>query len=718
MFFQTGERHGDSLLQLRIVPLAPERGVEIHLDVRRNAFVLDVELSRFRIEEAPARRRNSAPIDQCRVAAYANQATPGACADQRADAELLEHPGQRVTAGARILIDQHDLRAEDHIWDVIVLAFAGHGSHQQRTVQPIHDVVRDPAAAIEAFVDDRSSFCILRKVVSVEVGEPAHCCVRQIDVGQLSFAEFIHFTAIAVHPVAQPQIAFAADRHHGHRARIFSARVRPHLQLNSFAGPFDEETIDFVAAMQFTPVDSQQVIPLVDVHARLCKRRAQVWIPVLAEVHLGEAVATMIDGVVRAQQADADGFHFRPVATRDVNVLRGDFAQHVGEDVVQVRAAHYVIYERLIGRHQRFQIGAVKIRIVEPVAFDAANFAEHLLPLGARIHVDLHGIHLQGAVGLARFTRLPQRVNGLNRPGAMRWFTAASRHGTSRWELLVKCLLTIGGNDEAADIVQHLIGFARAHVEFVHDVSARVAVIHSWALQQVQHMGFSCNQSIVIPRGDRQRQDALIDVLKIDLHFRRFFGLFSLFGFFRVLLAFLFVGALISSLGHFLRGRFRARLGFLSRFTIIGIRRCFGSIRTGGFISRRRDLLLVALRSQRRFQVLAQHNHVSAGRDGNFVPPHARDECRSVIRAGYEIEVLPVLIKSGGAGVAQPIRQLVCSSILQAIHEHGTQRAIELARVRNPAAVRRPRGIESRPVIRIGVHEDRFFRLDVQIPEV
>jgi len=118
-----------------------------------------------------------------------------------------------------------------------------------------------------------------------------------------------------------PQIASLPDRHHAHRARIFSARVRPHLQLNSFAGPFDEEAIDFVAAVQFTPVDSQQVIPLVDIHARLRKRARRPGSS-SREVHLGEAVAITIDGVVRAQQADAHGFHFRPVAARDVNVLR------------------------------------------------------------------------------------------------------------------------------------------------------------------------------------------------------------------------------------------------------------------------------------------------------------------------------------------------------------------------------------------------------------
>ena len=56
-------------------------------------------------------RGHRAAVHQHREAEDADQAAPGPLADQRAELELAEHPGQQVAAGAGRLVDEHHLRA-------------------------------------------------------------------------------------------------------------------------------------------------------------------------------------------------------------------------------------------------------------------------------------------------------------------------------------------------------------------------------------------------------------------------------------------------------------------------------------------------------------------------------------------------------------------------------------------------------------------------------
>src|SRR5271157_1163314 len=64
MVLQILQRDGDGPFELRIVALTPGGGVELDLDVRRDAAIFHVKLAGIRIEEAPARRRDSAAINQ------------------------------------------------------------------------------------------------------------------------------------------------------------------------------------------------------------------------------------------------------------------------------------------------------------------------------------------------------------------------------------------------------------------------------------------------------------------------------------------------------------------------------------------------------------------------------------------------------------------------------------------------------------------------------
>ena len=218
-------------------------------------------------------------------------------------------------------------------------------------------------------------------------------------------------------------------------------------------------------------------------------------------------------------------------------------------------------------------------------------------------------------------------------------------------------------------------------------------------------MGFPSEQLVVVARGNWQRQNTLADILEVNLHLRNLFGF----------LVFLVRGCLLAAMVGLLHSGFAARFALAFRFAFIRVREGL----CGGFVGC--DFFFVALRRQRRLSILLQDHHVRAARDRNLVCTHAAGDCRSVVGAGKEVEILPVPVEGAGSSVAQAVRNLMRGLIFPAVDKHGTQRAIELTRVGDPAAVRRPHWIEPRPgplIVGIGVDMDRFAGLDVQIPEI
>jgi hypothetical protein len=57
MTLQLLQRDFDTLLELRVMALAPQRRIEIHFDIRAHAFVLHIEFPGFRIVQAPSAAR-------------------------------------------------------------------------------------------------------------------------------------------------------------------------------------------------------------------------------------------------------------------------------------------------------------------------------------------------------------------------------------------------------------------------------------------------------------------------------------------------------------------------------------------------------------------------------------------------------------------------------------------------------------------------------------
>src|SRR5262249_20776913 len=115
-----------ALLELWVVAPPPGGGIELDLDVRGDALVLDVELAAVRFAAPPARRCARPAVEGLGNAAVPNEPAPGARPDKRPDLLASEHPGQRVAARARHFVDEHHLGAKYGLRDDVVAALARH----------------------------------------------------------------------------------------------------------------------------------------------------------------------------------------------------------------------------------------------------------------------------------------------------------------------------------------------------------------------------------------------------------------------------------------------------------------------------------------------------------------------------------------------------------------------------------------------------------------
>ena len=84
VFADLVQRNLDCFFKLRVTALPPEFRIEIDLDIRRNALILDVEFT-LSIAERNTRSRDRTAIDQRRITVDADKAAPRAFADQLSD---------------------------------------------------------------------------------------------------------------------------------------------------------------------------------------------------------------------------------------------------------------------------------------------------------------------------------------------------------------------------------------------------------------------------------------------------------------------------------------------------------------------------------------------------------------------------------------------------------------------------------------------------------
>jgi len=166
----------------------------------------------------------------------------------------------------------------------------------------------------------------------------------------------------------------------------------------------------------------------------------------------------------------------------------------------------WLAYARRLGSNK---IESVVSGVVEEVTLDAPSLLVHLFPFGARIHPDLNARGFQGAAG---------------RTGRGGWAGRSRRcnHGSRRGDkplvvLAVEHLLAVVRKLKIADAGQCHVGLLGFKIVAMHGQSRRSTCAKARSFESVELACLCDLQGDISSRRQGQRQDALSDVLEIDL---------------------------------------------------------------------------------------------------------------------------------------------------------------------------------------------------------
>ena len=174
-------------------------------------------------------------------------------------------------------------------------------------------------------------------------------------------------------------------------------------QLGHHAGLVAQQGVDVVHALGTHTVNGGDDITLLDVHAGLQQRRAQLVAVGSAAQDLGNLVAACHLLQLSTQHADVVLVGLDVVATVNVGMTHSQLANHAADDVGEVQAVLDVGQQGGILVVHRLPVHAVHVLEVEAVAIVAPGLVENLVPLLVVVDRGNHVVEVHGLaqVGLA-----------------------------------------------------------------------------------------------------------------------------------------------------------------------------------------------------------------------------------------------------------------------------------------------------------------------------
>src|ERR1700733_15163106 len=293
------------------------------------------------------------------------------------------------------------------------------------------------------------------------------------------------------------------------------------------------------------------------------------------------------------------------------------------------------------------------------------GLAVHLLPLRSGIE---HGGH--GAI-LDRLARGRVRRT---------WFQIGGGRDEPAIVARIEELLAVERHFIGRQIAEHLFGQALVHRESPQRNDRRPVFLgwtaHRKTFGEKQHAGLADGQIDIVARGNRQQKNPIADSGQID------HGRLGLFGALLLALVLVVLGSRLTLvlvvLALVLLGIVFLGVIFLGVF-FLGVVVLF-------------LVLIVALRGDRRGAVARQHHDINAAIGGAVERGQVDSGNRwTVIRRGREVQGLATGIENRIRRIAHAVRDLRGGMSGDRIEKYGVHLAFEIAGIRNPLRVGRPR---------------------------
>ena len=242
-------------------PLNSFAGIVIDHDVGIDAVALDDPVLAVLRIGRELRPEELAAISQRKRIANADDAAPGAFADQFAKAHRLEAIRENVAVGGGELVTERDHRADEGLRRIrLRRAVARDLDHDERAPEPLDDERRNKAAAISAHIDDESFLFDLREVLLGEFVQARLAHVGDVDIADFAVGFLADFIDVLLHPGFVIERRFVGGRHNGDVARAVVRRFGINAQDDLLVGGADKRVIKIRQSGNRRAVDRENVI--------------------------------------------------------------------------------------------------------------------------------------------------------------------------------------------------------------------------------------------------------------------------------------------------------------------------------------------------------------------------------------------------------------------------------------------------------------------------
>src|SRR5216684_797286 len=182
----------------------------------------------------------------------ANQAAPGARADDGADFLTMEEPRESVAAGTGELVDDHYFWPVDrHGRPGDIFSFARGKGGEQFALEFFGVKIRNLPAGVVALVDNDAVLVELRGELLVERDDAGERGVRHVHIADAAAGRFRDFAPVFVHPSEITRTGITGRRSPADSPRAFGRGFGIDFQRDEFSGEVLEIRVDVLIRTRF-----------------------------------------------------------------------------------------------------------------------------------------------------------------------------------------------------------------------------------------------------------------------------------------------------------------------------------------------------------------------------------------------------------------------------------------------------------------------------------
>ncbi|OFA59558.1 hypothetical protein BEN35_02095 [Streptomyces fradiae] len=372
-----------------------------HLDVRIDAVVLHAPAVTLH-PGGVLGLGDARAVHQVVTAVDADDAAPGAGADDRADAQRLDRGVDDVAVGAGELVRDRD---DGPARRVLRIAERPHAAREvpadDAAGQLLHDELRGVPAAVLPDVHDQPVPRHLHPQVAVELRPAGAHHVRHVEIAEPAAGRLVHMGAPPGDPVVVAQRLLVGD---GDDDGVpgGAAAGRGDRQFDGLAGRADEQRAGAQQRIDGAAVHGQDRVSGTHRDTGRGERGAGLGVGGLGGQHARHAPHPfLIPGQIGPEQALPVGGVGPAAGRADIGVRGAQLALDLPEQVDQVAVRGHPVQHRPVALQDAVPVDASEVGPPEVVPHQPAGLRVHLPPLGGRVDREADPGEVDGDVVVA-----------------------------------------------------------------------------------------------------------------------------------------------------------------------------------------------------------------------------------------------------------------------------------------------------------------------------